>query len=117
MDTTTIKEGKSMAILSYVLIIGPLIALSINADKKNPYTSFHLRQGLGLTATFLLIGLTMSSYFNRSQLPPETSFNIAFPFWIFISILTFYGMFSAVMGYTRPIPLLGPFFQKWLKRL
>ena len=105
-----------MAILSYVLIIGPLIALSINADKKNPYTSFHLRQGLGLTATFLLIGLTMSSYFNRSQLP-ETSFNIAFRVWIFIGILALYGMFRAVMGYTRPIPLLGSFFQKWLKRL
>lgn len=117
MDEQTIKEGKSLSILSYILILGPLIALSVNSEKKNPYASFHIRQGLGLTLTFFFIGLTMSSYFNRSDIKPELALNIAVPFWIFITILTFYGMFTAVMGQTRPIPLLGSFFQKWLKRL
>lgn len=117
MNEQIIKEGKSLAILSYILILGPLIALSVNAEKKNPYASFHIRQGLGLTLTFFLIGLTISSYFNRSSANPELALNIAFPFWIFITLLTFYGMYTAVMGQTRPIPLLGTFFQKWLKRL
>lgn len=117
MDKQTIKEGKSLAILSYILIVGPLIALSINSEKKNQYASFHIRQGLGLTLTFFLIGLTMSSYLNRSDIQPEFTLNVALPFWIFITILTFYGMFTAVMGQYRPIPLLGSFFQKWLKKL
>jgi uncharacterized membrane protein len=117
MDEKTIKEGKSLAILSYILILGPLIALSINADKKNQFASFHIRQGLGLTLTFLLLGLTMSSYFNRADVNPELALNVAAPFWIFITLLNFYGMFTAVMGQYRPIPLLGAFFQKWLKKL
>jgi hypothetical protein len=35
--------------------------------------------------------------------------------WIFVSILWTYGVFTAIKGEMRPIPLLGSFFQKWLK--
>jgi uncharacterized membrane protein len=104
MDKQTIQEGKAIAITSYILIVGVLIAITMNSENKNQYASFHIRQGLGLTLTFITLGLTISHFENIM---------IAAPMWIFISILTIYGIFSAAKGETTPLPLLGKWFQKW----
>jgi len=108
MDQKTIDEGKSAAITSYILIVGVLIALSMNSENKNPFASFHIRQGLGLTLTFITLGVSIS-YFE--------SIMVAAPMWIFISVLTIYGIFSAAKGETTPLPLLGKLFQKWFKSI
>lgn len=105
---SNIKEGKTAAIISYVLIFGPLIAISMNSENKNTFASFHIRQGLGITLTFITLGLTISHF---------ESLLIAAPMWIFISVLSVYGIFTAARGETNPLPLLGNFFQKWLKFL
>lgn len=105
---SNIKEGKTAAIISYVLIFGPLIAISMNSENKNAFASFHIRQGLGITLTFITLGLTISHF---------ESLMIAAPMWIFISVLSVYGIFTAARGETNPLPLLGSFFQKWLKFL
>ena len=104
MDQKTIDEGKSAAITSYILIVGVLIAISMNSENKNAFASFHIRQGLGLTLTFITLGVSIS-YFD--------SMMVAAPMWIFISVLTIYGIFSATKGETTPMPLLGKLFQKW----
>jgi len=108
MDQKTIDEGKSAAITSYILIVGILIALSMNSENKNAFASFHIRQGLGLTLTFITLGVSIS-YFE--------SIMVAAPMWIFISVLTIYGIFSAAKGETTPLPLLGKLFQKWFKSI
>lgn len=103
-----IQKGKTAAIISYILIVGPLIAISINAEDKNKYASFHIRQGLGITLTFISLGLIISNFSN---------INIAIPLWIGISVLMIYGIFSAAKGETTPMPLLGNWFQKWFINL
>lgn len=104
----TIEEGKSTAITAYILIVGALIAMSMNADDKNPYASFHIRQALGLSILFVAIGYSISGFEDPM---------ITFPFWIFMSVLWGYGIVSAIKGETTPIPLLGNFFQKFFKKL
>jgi uncharacterized membrane protein len=108
MDKKIIDEGKSTAITSYILIVGVLIALSMNSENKNPFASFHIRQGLGLTLTFIIIGVSIS-YFE--------SIMVAAPMWIFISVLTIYGIFTAARGEMTPLPLLGKWFQKWFSNI
>lgn len=108
MDKKIIDEGKSTAITSYILIVGVLIALSMNSENKNPFASFHIRQGLGLTLTFIIIGISIS-YFE--------SIMVAAPMWIFISVLTIYGIFTAARGEMTPLPLLGKWFQKWFSNI
>lgn len=108
MEQQIIKEGKTAAIISYILFVGPLIAISMNSENKNAYASFHIRQGLGITLTFILLGLTISHF---------ESIMIAAPMWVFISVLSIYGIFTAARGETKPLPLLGSFFQKWLHKL
>lgn len=108
MNNQTIKEGKTIAIISYILIFGPLIAISMNSENKNSFASFHIRQGLGLTLTFIILGVSISSF---------ESIYVAAPMWIFISVLTIYGIFTAAKEETTPLPLLGNLFQKTFKSL
>lgn len=108
MNKETIEAGKATAIISYILGIGVFIAMSMNADNKNPFATFHIRQGLGLTLTFISLGLIISNF---------DSLLISFPMWIFISILWSYGIFTAIKGETKPMPLLGTYFQKWLSNI
>jgi uncharacterized membrane protein len=104
----TIEEGKTAAITSYVLIVGVLIAMSMNSENKNSFASFHIRQALGISLTFISLGLIISNF---------DSLMISAPMWISVSILWSYGIFSAINGTTKPIPLLGNYFQKWFKSI
>ena len=104
----TIEAGKTTAITSYILGIGVFIAMSMNSEDKNEFASFHIRQGLGLTITFISLGLIISNF---------DSLMISAPMWIFVSVLWTYGIFSAIKGETKPVPLLGEYFQKWLKSI
>ena len=103
MTRDEINSGKTAAIVSYILIIGVLIALSINSESKNKFAAFHIRQGLGLTVSFIVLGVSISYFEN---------FMIAMSMWIFISVLAIYGIFTAAMGQITPIPILGKLFQK-----
>lgn len=105
MDNT-IEKGKTAAITSYILLIGVLIAMSMNSgEEKNSFASFHIRQALGLSITFISLGLIISHFDNPI---------ITFSMWIFLSVLWTFGIFNAINGITKPIPLLGNYFQKWL---
>ena len=108
MTPEEIKEGKTAAITSYILIVGVLIAYSINSETKNKFAAFHIRQGLGLTLTFIILGVSISSF---------ESIYVAAPMWVFVSVLTIYGIFTAAKGETTPLPLLGTIFQKWFKTI
>ncbi len=104
----TIEEGKTAAITSYILIIGVFIAMSMNAENKSSFASFHIRQALGLSLTFISLGLIISNFDNPM---------VSIAMWIFVSVLWSYGIFSAINGETKPVPLLGDFFQKWFKSI
>jgi len=103
MDFKTIEEGKTMAAVAYLTIIGAVIALIMNNEKKNPFTAFHVRQGLGLCLTFMLSGYFIG-YFN--------SLMITFAFWLGFGILFIFGLIGATSGKMQEVPLLGKFYQK-----
>ena len=51
------KEDTTVAILTYITIIGFVIAIVMHSSKKTALGAFHLRQGLGLFITGLVIWL------------------------------------------------------------
>ncbi|WP_338408551.1 hypothetical protein [uncultured Flavobacterium sp.] len=102
------ENGKTAAITSYILIIGVFIAMSMNSENKSPFASFHIRQALGLSITFISLGLIISNF---------DSPMISISMWISLSVLWTYGIFSAINGETKPIPLLGNYFQKWFSNI
>lgn len=106
MTDENVTAGKSAAIISYILIIGVPIALSMNGEAKNSFAAFHIRQALGLSITFICLGLLVNNF---------DSWMISGPMYLFVSVLWSYAFITAIKGQTTPIPLLGNFFQKSLK--
>lgn len=103
MNTKTIEEGKSIAIISYIMIVGVLIAWSMNSDKKNEFAAFHIRQAFGLSLTFIGLGLIISNFGNPM---------ITISMWVFVSVLWSYGFLGAIQGKCFSVPLVGGLFQK-----
>jgi uncharacterized membrane protein len=108
MDHTTIENGKTMALIAYLTPLGTLIAFFMNQEKRNRFTSFHVRQGLGLGFLYIALGYIMG-YFD--------SWMITYSFWVFFSVLFLYGIFGAITGKLNKIPLLGDFFQTTFKSI
>ena len=104
----TIDEGKTAAITAYILIIGVFIAMSMNSENKNSFASFHIRQALGISVTFISLGLIISNF---------DSVMISATMWIFVSVLWGYGIFGAINGESKPLPLLGELFQNVFKSI
>lgn len=108
MNQQTIEEGKSLAVLSYLTIIGSVIAIIMNGEKKNDFTSFHNRQGLGLCLLWMIIGYFVSQFDNMQ---------ISIAFWVSMGALLFLGVITAINGTMKPIPFVGAIFQKLFKGL
>ncbi|MEH6406042.1 MAG: hypothetical protein V7767_02085 [Leeuwenhoekiella sp.] len=104
MTTQEIEEGKTTAVIAYMTFVGALIAFSINADSKNEYAKFHLRQAIGIHLIQISLGLILSGLNN---------WLISISFMIFIVVLWVYALANAIQGITKPIPLVGEKFQKW----
>jgi uncharacterized membrane protein len=101
-----VDQGKQTAIVSYLTIIGSIIAIFMNSETKNAFASFHIRQALGIFVTFFLLGYPVG-YFN--------SWMITGSFWTFIFILWLFGFMNALNGEQKSVPFLGEFYQKLFK--
>ncbi|WP_223034326.1 DUF4870 domain-containing protein [Hanstruepera marina] len=100
------EEGKTMAIVSYLTIIGAVIAIIMNSDMKNPFVAFHSRQGLGLCVSYMILGFVISGFNN---------WMITYAFWIVFFVLFIYGIIGAATKKENSVPIIGDFFQKIFK--
>jgi uncharacterized membrane protein len=105
-------EDRTVAILTYLTIIGFFIAIVMHSSKKTALGAFHLRQGLGLFVTGLAIwipGIIIS-------LIPFVNF-LMILVWpavgIGLFVLWVMGLIAAVNGQQKPMPILGEHYQKW----
>jgi len=101
MDQNTINEGKTMAVISYITLIGLLVAFIVNNDKKNEFTKFHIGQSLrvwilGIILYILAIILVISTGIGF----------LGYLGWI-AWILAILGIINAVNGKTEPLPFIG----------
>lgn len=108
MNDNTVNEGKNLALVAYLTLIGTLIAFFLNQEKRNAFTYFHIRQALGLGLLYIAMGYIISSL---------DSMMVSVSFWIFFAILFLYGILGAISGKTNKIPILGDYFQNLFKSL
>jgi uncharacterized membrane protein len=104
-----VTEDRTVAILTYITIIGFIIAIVLHSSKKTALGTFHLRQGLGLiiTAIVLSIGGAILAFI------PFVGWLIAFAGWILIVAMWLMGLIAAASGQQKPTPVLGEYYQKW----
>lgn len=106
--TNNIEDGKNIAIVAHITIIGTIIAIVLNNDKKNAFAGFHIRQTLGIFLLFFALGYPVGLF---------DSWMISSALYIFTFILWAYSFVSALQGQMNLIPFLGGFFQKAFKNL
>ena len=96
--------GKTTAIVAYITIIGCLIAITMNIEPKNSFARFHIRQAFGIHNLFhaLAILLTYSGIVYLS-----------FFVYAFYLLIWIFGFLQVLNEKTKPLPFIGPFFQKW----
>lgn len=94
------EEGKTMAIISYITLIGLLIAYLMNNDKKNEFAKFHIGQSVRIA--ILGVANYVLSFFMPSSL------------WFVSSIvslgilaLIIIGIINAVNLKEEPLPVIG----------
>ena len=101
-----INKGRPTAIISYLTLLGTLIAIFMNLEPKNSFARFHIRQAFGLHILFYAFGLLI---------PYADNWFASFGFYIFVLVLWLYGFWGAINGIKRLIPIFGESFQKWFK--
>ena len=107
MEINSMEQAKKVAVVSYLTIVGCLIAIFMNQD-KHPFARFHIRQSLGISLTFYALGYIVGSF---------DSWLITTPFYVFFFLLWIFGFTGALQGEYRIVPILGALFQKVFKSL
>ena len=107
MSYNSVNEGKTAAIISYFWWIGLLIAFVMNNGRNNSFTSFHIRQSIGISLLFFVIGIV-----TKYGIPifGEILFLGVFVLWVI-------GLLGAIKGEEKLIPLIGNSFQNWFKSI
>ncbi|HZW76831.1 MAG TPA: hypothetical protein VFF21_00845 [Flavobacteriaceae bacterium] len=102
-----VAEGKTIAIIAYLTLIGLIIAFIMNNDKKNSFASFHIRQVIGIGVTGLALGVV--------NIIPILGWIVSIFGSIFLMILWIIGLIGALNGQRKPVPVLGYKYQEWFK--
>lgn len=108
MNNQTVQEGKTIAIISYITVIGTLIAYIMNQNKQNHFASFHIRQAIGLFTLGLLVNF-LQRYTDLGWLDMILGITV-FILWLF-------GLIGAIQGEEKKVPFLGDQFQEWFRNI
>ena len=105
-------EDRTVAILTYVTLIGFIIAIVLHGNKKTALGTYHLRQGLGLFLTALVSWVPCMII---SMIPGLNLIMVLLGPAIMIGLFVLWlmGLLAAVNGQQKPMPLMGPLYQKW----
>jgi uncharacterized membrane protein len=90
------NSARLVAVVSYLTLLGWLVALLVFGHHKSSFATFHLRQSLGLIITGALLSLI--------PLIGWVLYTVVLAAWVF-------GLFYAIKGVKKPIPLIGDFYQ------
>ncbi len=101
MEQSTIDEGKTMAIISYITLIGLIVAYFMNNSKKNEFASFHIGQSLRVFILSIIIGVVVNILVSVTGMG-VLSFLSYIPL-----VLLILGIINAVNGKAEPLPIIG----------
>ncbi|MBA6151722.1 hypothetical protein H3Z82_03175 [Gelidibacter gilvus] len=96
------KDGKNIALIAHLTLIGWIIAFVMNNNTKSEFGSFYIRQVLGLG----LCGLVLSFI-------PLLGWIVS----LLILVLWIMSLIGALNGEKKLTPVLGEYFQDWFKSL
>jgi uncharacterized membrane protein len=106
---TSAAEDKTVAIVSYLTLIGFIAAIIIHSNKKTQLGAFHLRQALGIFLTW--VGVVIAEIV--LLFIPILGWLAILALWVSMLTLLIMGFIGAVKGEMKPVPIVGSMYQKW----
>ena len=99
-------NNKTLSIISYITIIGWLVAYFSGKDKADALLKYHLRQSLGLAIVNIIFSVVLTII---ASMIPSLSF-LGLIGYVFI-VLWIMGIINAANGALKPVPLIGKMFE------
>jgi uncharacterized membrane protein len=99
MNNDVYGKNKVVAIVSYITLLGWLMAIVLYDKHRSAFTTFHLRQSLGLIITGALLALVPL---------------IGWLMNVIVLLAWLYAIYHAIQGRMEKVPALGDFYQKHL---
>jgi uncharacterized membrane protein len=103
------SEDKTVAILSYLTLIGFIVAVVLHGNKKTKLGTYHLRQSLGLLIAAVAVWVLSMVL----AIIPILGWLMALALWLGLFFLWLMGLIAAANGQRKPVPVLGQHFEKW----
>lgn len=103
------SEDKTVAIVSYLTLIGFIVAVVLHGNKKTALGTYHLRQTLGLLVTAVAVWVVSMMLVVIPILGQVTMLVL----WVGLFALWLIGFIAAANGQRKPVPVLGEHYQKW----
>jgi uncharacterized membrane protein len=98
-------NNKSLSILSYITLIGWLIAYFTGKDQANDLLKYHLRQSLGLLITGLLLSIGLNILMAITSLYSLGYLSLV------VLVLLIIGAINAANEVKKPLPVIGKMFE------
>lgn len=102
----TVSEDKTAAILSYITVVGFIIAIVLQGQKKTRLGAYHLRQSLGIYLTGVVAGVLVFI--------PVLGWILMPAVWLALVVFWVMGLIAAAQGRMTPVPLVGQKIQDLL---
>ncbi|MBF6598408.1 MAG: hypothetical protein ITF98_09320 [Fermentimonas sp.] len=106
-EITRNTQDKTIAIVAYLTVIGLVVALVLNNEKKDLFAKYHIRQSLGLVLTSIALSLI--------NVIPVLGWIVSMVGAFVLLFMWIMGLLNAVNGREKPVPILGEKYEEWLK--
>jgi len=107
-----IEEDKTVAVLSYITLIGWIVALVMhNGDNNTRLGAFHIRQSLGI----MILGFGIMIVAIIFAFIPILGILVNLVLYLSLLGAWIYGLVMAIQGEQKPIPFVGEPIQKILE--
>ncbi len=108
-------QAQLVAILSYLTILGWIVALVLHKQSPTKLGGFHVRQALLLIVSALVVGILN----NFAFIPILGALQQIILSLITVAIVVFWiwGLVTAIQMKTEPLPVIGQWAQDWFKGL
>ncbi|WP_282161731.1 hypothetical protein [Ulvibacterium marinum] len=100
MNQQTKEDGKTIAIIAYITIIGLIIAFIMNNSKNNPFAKFHIGQ------SFRIAVLGIANAVLSTMLPSSLSI-VSTIIGLGVLVLWILGLINAINLKEEPVPIIG----------
>ncbi|MBE9602325.1 DUF4870 domain-containing protein [Pedobacter sp. MC2016-24] len=99
-------DNKTLSMLSYITLIGWLVAYLLGKDKADDLLKYHLKQSLGLAIVSIIFSLALNVI---AYLVPSLHV-LGLLGWVIV-VLWVMGIINAANMAKKPVPLIGKIFE------